>query len=68
MTATITETGYYDTPSERCALLHAGDTVTTSATLDICPAPCRSKQGSGRWFVRSNGQSVFVENENFAAN
>lgn len=55
----IIETGYYDTHSEKCRLLKAGDILEISK--ENFPAPCKAKEGTGVWTVCG----VFVEDENY---
>jgi len=51
--------GFYDTNSERWRLLKEGEILTVAENQ--YPAPCRSKEGNGKW----SDCGVFVETENF---
>jgi hypothetical protein len=55
----ITETGYYDTASEKCRLLRDGDIL--EVLKETRPAPCKSKENAGVWTVCG----AFVEDGNY---
>lgn len=60
--------GFYDRNNEKCALI-AENAILTVVTENL-PAPCRSKEGNGKWAVGFCENSrktvvVFMENGNF---
>lgn len=65
----IKHTAYFDTPTEQCRLLRAGDLVTPFPECSE-PPPCHSKLGYGAWYrvlrsdVTEHGRTVFIEHSN----